>query len=138
MTKAFEAKTVIAAPVERIWFLLTDTPGYPAWNTTVDKVDGTLALGHKLKVFPKLTPGKGFGVKVKELVPNQRMVWAGGFPPMFKGVRTYTLVPVSGGIQFTMREELSGLMAPLVAKSLPDMQPAFDEFAAALKRRAES
>ena len=136
--KAFEATTIIAAPVERIWALLTDVSGYPAWNTTVDKVDGTVALDAKLKVFPKLTPGKGFGVKVKELVPNQRMVWAGGFPPMFKGVRTYTLTPVTGGIRFTMREEFGGLMAPLVAKSLPDMQPAFDEFAAALKRRAEA
>jgi len=136
--KAFEAKTVIAAPVERIWSLLTDAPGYPAWNTTVDRLDGTIALGQKLKVFPKLVPGKGFGVKVAELIPNERMVWAAGMAPLFRGVRTYTLTRMTGGIEFKMREEFRGLMAPLVARSIPDMQPAFDELAAALKRRAEA
>jgi hypothetical protein len=28
-------------------------------------------------------------------------------------------------------------MAPLITKSIPDMQPAFEAFAAALKRRCE-
>ncbi len=36
-----------------------------------------------------------------------------------------------------MREELTGLMAPLITKSIPDLQPAFDELAAALKKRSE-
>jgi hypothetical protein len=29
------------------------------------------------------------------------------------------------------------LLPPLIGRTLPDMQPAFDEFAAALKREAE-
>ena len=37
-----------------------------------------------------------------------------------------------------MREAYHGLLAPLVSRSVPDLQPAFDEFAAALKQRAES
>ena len=36
-----------------------------------------------------------------------------------------------------MREVFTGLMAPLITKSIPDMQPVFDQFAADLKRRAE-
>jgi hypothetical protein len=36
-----------------------------------------------------------------------------------------------------MREEFSGLLAPLIARSIPDLQPAFDRFAADLKRRTE-
>ena len=43
----------------------------------------------------------------------------------------------AGGVEFVMREAFTGMMAPLIAKSIPDMQPAFDEFAAALKRRCE-
>jgi hypothetical protein len=31
-----------------------------------------------------------------------------------------------------------GLLAPLIGKSIPDLQPAFDEFAAALNKKAES
>jgi hypothetical protein len=36
-----------------------------------------------------------------------------------------------------MREVYSGVMAPMITGSIPDLQPAFDEFAAALKRQAE-
>jgi hypothetical protein len=36
-----------------------------------------------------------------------------------------------------MREEFRGLLAPLITRSIPDLQPAFDTFAADLKRRAE-
>ncbi len=52
-------------------------------------------------------------------------------------MRTYMLTPKGGGVEFAMREVFSGLMAPLITRSIPDLQPSFDEFAAALKRRAE-
>jgi hypothetical protein len=58
--------------------------------------------------------------------------------PLFKGVRTYTLAPDgAAATKFVMREEYSGLMAPLITRSIPDMQPSFDQFAAGLKARAE-
>jgi hypothetical protein len=68
------------------------------------------------------------------------MVWSGGMPlGLFTGKRTYTLTPAKdGGVAFAMREEFSGLLAPLITRSIPDLQPAFDAFAADLKRRAES
>ena len=94
--------------------------------------------GAQLKVYTKLSPGRAFPVKVSELTPLRRMVWTGGMPlGLFTGVRTYALTPVSGGVEFKMTEAFSGLMAPLITRSIPDLQPSFDEFAAALKRRAE-
>jgi hypothetical protein len=67
------------------------------------------------------------------------MVWSGGMPlGLFTGTRTFTLTPRSdGSTEFTMREEFRGLLAPLIGRSIPDLQPAFDAFAAALKREAE-
>ncbi len=136
--KFFATETVIHAPAERIWALLTDAAGYPSWNPTVERVEGTIALGERIKVFVKIDPGRAFPVKVAELVPNERMVWRGGMPlGLFKGERTYTLTPKGDGVAFSMREEFTGLMAPLITKSIPDMQPAFDEFAAALKKHSE-
>lgn len=136
--KGFGAEIDIAAPPARVWALLTDLPSDPTWNTTVDKVEGSIALGHKLKVFVKLDPGRAFPVKVAELVPNERMVWRGGLPlGRFEGERTYTLTPAGGGTRFAMHEVFSGLMSGMIAKSIPDLQPAFDEFARALKMRAE-
>jgi hypothetical protein len=67
------------------------------------------------------------------------MVWTGGMPlGFFKGERTFTLTPDSNGdTEFSMREEYSGVMAPLICRSIPDLQPAFDEFASDLKRATE-
>jgi hypothetical protein len=137
--KSFAVNILIRATPEAIWAILTDGAAWPSWNPTVDKVEGSVAPGEKLKVFTRLSPGREFPVRVSEFSPPRRMVWTGGMPlGLFTGQRIYTLTPKRGGIEFAMREEVSGLMAPLITRSIPDMQPAFDEFAAALKRRAEN
>lgn len=137
--KTFESTSEISAPSEALWALLTDAAGFPSWNPTVDRIEGRIALGEKIKVHAKISPGRAFPVKVTEFVPPERMVWVGGIPlGLFKGVRTYTLTPTADGVRFVMREVYSGLLAPLIGRSVPDLQPAFDEFATALKRRAES
>lgn len=57
---------------------------------------------------------------------------------MFKGVRTYTLEPkAEGSTDFTMSEVYTGLMLPMIAGSLPDFRPAFEQYVADLKREAE-
>ena len=137
--KTFQAATSIEAPPERVWALLTDVAHWPAWNTTVNKVDGQVVLGATVTVHAKLSPGRAFPVKVAELDAPRRMVWRGGMPlGLFAGTRTFTVAPESGGrVGFEMREEYTGLLAPLITKSIPDLQPAFDEFARCLKTAAE-
>jgi hypothetical protein len=57
---------------------------------------------------------------------------------LFKGVRRFTLTPRDGGAtDFRMREEFSGPLLPLIGRSMPDLQPAFEQFADGLKQRAE-
>lgn len=137
--RSFESRTLVNAPVERIWALLTDAPAFPSWNTTVERIEGQIALGQKLKIFAKLNPGRGFPVRVTTLTPNERMVWTGGMPlGLFKGERTFTLTRRADGVEFHMCEVFSGPMAPLIGRAIPDMQPAFEAFAADLKRRAET
>jgi hypothetical protein len=136
--KMFTVSTRIHANPETIWALLTDGAHWADWNPTVTKVEGTIAAGSKVTVYTKLSPGRAFPLTVSAFDPPRRMVWTGGMPlGLFKGVRTYTLTPTADGVEFVMREEFSGLMAPLITKSIPDLQPSFDEFAAALKARAE-
>lgn len=136
--KTFATSIAIRATPRAIWELLTDVSAWPAWNPTVDRVDGVVALGKKVTVHAKISPGRAFPVKVVELVPEQRMVWASGMPlGLFKGERTFTLTPKDGAVEFSMREVFSGLLSALIERSIPDLQPAFDELAEALKRRAE-
>jgi hypothetical protein len=83
--------------------------------------------------------GRAFPLKVVDFTPNQRMVLSGGMPlGLFKGERTYTLTADGdGSVAFAMREEYTGVLAPLITRSIPDLQPSFDEFAANLKKRSE-
>jgi len=58
---------------------------------------------------------------------------------MFKGVRTFKLAPDGNGrTWFSMKEEFTGLMLPMVVSSLPDFAPIFETYAEDLKRAAES
>jgi hypothetical protein len=137
--KRFSATTTIQAKPERIWSILTDAERYPSWNTTVDRVEGRIRPGEKIKLYVKLNPGRAFPVKVTEFVPHSKMVWSGGMPlGLFKGERTFSLAQLSpDAVEFSMTEIYSGLLSPRIEGSLPDMQPAFEEFALRLKECAE-
>lgn len=129
----------ISAKAERIWSLLTDSAGYPRWNSTVTSIEGQIALGQKIQLRVPIAPKRVFKLKVSEFEVNRRMVWQDGAPPMFKGVRTFTLTPQADGtIEFAMIEVFSGLMLPMIAGSLPDFAPSFERYAADLKRAAEA
>jgi hypothetical protein len=137
--KTFSATTNIKASAETIWRILTDAPNYPAWDPGVDRIEGTIAPGEQITAYTKLSPNRAFPAKVTEFVPGQRMTWTGGMPlGLFKGVRTFTLVPKGdGSIDFTLREEFSGPLLPLFGRGIPDLTKTFEAFAAGLKARAE-
>lgn len=64
--------------------------------------------------------------------------WANEVLRVHCGVRTFTLAPEANGTtRLHVREEYTGPMLPLIWKSMPDLQPSFDQFAADLKTRAE-
>ncbi|MDX2139784.1 MAG: SRPBCC domain-containing protein [Chloroflexota bacterium] len=128
----------ISARPERIWALLTNTHEFPRWNTTVQSIEGNIALGQTIQLKTTATPERTFKLRVTEFTPNSRMVWQDGAAPMFKGTRTYTLTPRSDGTtDFTMTEVFAGLMLPMIGGSLPDFRPTFERYAADLKREAE-
>jgi hypothetical protein len=137
--KHFATAIVIHARPEAIWALLTDAVAYPQWNSTVERIDGHIVAGGRVTVHAKSAPGRAFPLRVTEFVPPQRMVWAGGMPlGLFTGTRSFVLTAASGGVRFAMDETYDGLLAPLITRSIPDLQPAFDTFAADLKRHAEA
>jgi hypothetical protein len=138
--KAYDASSTIAADPDTLWALLTDAPGYTKWDSGVEKVEGRIAPGEKVKVTSKANPGRAFPVKVTQFEPGRRMVRSGGMPlGLFKGVRTFTLSPQgNGSTRFTVHEEYTGPLLPLIWPSIPDLKPSFDPFAAGLKARAEN
>ncbi|MGH2735403.1 MAG: SRPBCC family protein [Actinomycetota bacterium] len=138
--KYYEATSVIEADADAIWAILTDGANYPSWDSGVERVEGRIASGEKIKVVSEANPGRAFPVKVTEFSPALRMTWTGGMPlGLFKGVRTFSLSPQGdGATKFTMREEYSGPFLPLIWRSMPDLDPSFQKFARGLKSRAEA
>ena len=137
--KSYEASTTIDARPEAIWAILTDAPAYSHWDSGLISLEGTVGLGEKLKVTSEVNPKRAYPVKVTELEPGRRMAWKGGIPlGLMTGVRTFALAPEGGATRFTLREEFTGPMLPLVWRSMPDMQPSFDKFVGGLKQRAEA
>lgn len=129
----------IRAKPEKIWGLLTDAANIPKWNSTVISLEGRIMLGEKIALKSTSAPNRTFNLRISEMSIPSRMVWEDGAAPMFKGVRTYQLSPRSDGTtDFSMREVISGLMLPMIGGSLPDFRPYFEQFAADLKRAAES
>lgn len=137
--KRFATRTTIQASPGAVWAILTDASAYPRWNTTVSKVEGTIALGQKVTVHAVISPDRSFPVRVTTLDAPRKMVWTGGMPIgfLFKGERTFSLTPTGDGVEFSMEEIFDGLFSGMITKSIPDLQPAFEEFAACLKARAE-
>ncbi len=129
----------IAAPKEKVWATLTDVDGYGKWNTTLVSIKGDIAAGGEVEMVPKIAPDQTFSVKVSEFKANERMVWEDGMPMgFFSGVRTYTLAEgKNGSTRFVMSEVFSGGMLGMIKGSLPDFKPAFESFAADLKKEVE-
>ena len=127
----------IKASPARVWALMTNAADFPRWNSTIKSIEGTIALGQTIKLVASIAPTRTFNLSVIEFVPEKMMVWSdGNF--MFKGVRTFMVQSrPEGSADFTMVEVYTGLMLPMIAGSLPDFRPAFEQYVADLKQEAE-
>lgn len=136
----YSTSTTIAAPPSRVWEILTDASAYPSWNSTIISMGGTIAEGERIALVSTLNPKRTFKLSVSNVTAPTSMVWSDGMPlGLFSGVRTFTLdASGDGGCEFSMAEEYSGLMAPLITRTIPDMTESFDTFAADLKAAAEA
>ncbi|TNE87135.1 MAG: SRPBCC domain-containing protein [Deltaproteobacteria bacterium] len=127
----------IAAPPDAVWAILTRADAYPEWEPNTTKVEGSIEAGSQITVHTKLS-SQAFPVTVSELEAPRCMEWTGGMPlGLFKGVRRFTLRASESGTHFEVEENFSGPLLFLMRRMMPDLQPSFDDFAAALKQAAE-
>ena len=133
----YSAGANIKAKPERVWALMTNAADFPRWNSTVKSIEGSIASGQTIQLVAAISPKRVFNLHIIEFVPEKKMVWSDG-NAMFKGVRTFTLSSrTAGATDFNMAEVYSGLMMPMIAGSLPDFRPVFEQYLADLKREAE-
>lgn len=140
MATEYSVSRKIAAEPQKVWSLLTDSGTYEEWNTAVVSIEGDISEGSRIALTSIVNPDREFKLNVSDVNAPKHMVWSDGMPlGLFKGVRTFDVEDNGDGTsQFTMREVYSGLMAPLITKSIPDQTDAFEQFADGLKAAAES
>jgi hypothetical protein len=127
----------VCAEARLVWAVLTDSENFPRWNSTVTEIAGQIREGERLRVR---VPGvkRTFTPTVSGVVPNERMTWADGLAGVFRGIRTFVLIPRSDGTtDFSMDERFAGALLPFVKGSMPDFGTVFAQYARDLKREAE-
>ncbi|HEY4323899.1 MAG TPA: SRPBCC domain-containing protein [Mucilaginibacter sp.] len=135
--KTFSRETSVNIRIEAtsaiIWALLANAPNYPKWNSTVVSIEGNIAQEQEIKLKSTLDPKRIFKLKVKEFVPENKLVWGDAI-----GSRVYTLNKrPDNSVLFSMSEKIGGPLFPLFAKMIPSFDSSFEQFAADLKKEAE-
>jgi uncharacterized protein YndB with AHSA1/START domain len=136
--KTFSRETSVSTTIDAdptiVWALLTHASDFPRWNSTVTSIKGEIREGETIELKSILDEKRTFKLKVKEFVPEKRLVWGDAL-----GSRAYTLTRSDGGSTiFTMTEKIGGPLFPLFAGSIPSFDEVFKRFAADLKKEAET
>ena len=136
--KTFSRETSVTINIQAdpaiVWKLLTNAADFPRWNSTVTSIEGKIAPGEKIRLKSTLDPKSTFKLKIKEMDAEKRLVWGDG-----QGNRIYIISGDGKGLTtFTMDEKIGGFMFPLYAKHIPPFDKSFEQFAADLKKEAET
>jgi hypothetical protein len=136
----YSVTRVIEADPQVIWELLTRASVYPQWNPAVLGIEGEIRDGETIRLTSVVNPSRQFRLKVSDLDPPRHMIWSDGMPlGLFRGTRSFDVDSRADGTsEFRMEEVYTGLMAPLITRSIPDMTESFELFADGLKAAAES
>ena len=133
----------IDATADAVWAVLADTAAYADWNPFLRKLDGELRVGERLEV--RIAPPGGRPMTFKPVVlaaePGQQLRWLGRLlvPGVFDGEHSFSLEPLdSGRTRFVQAERFSGVLVPILGKSLGKTQLGFEQMNEALKRRVEA
>jgi len=126
--------TTIRADPAIVWALLTHASDFPRWNSTITAMKGEIKEEGTVELKSILDEKRTFKLKVKEFVPEKRLVWGDAL-----GSRVYTLTRGDGNsTHFSMAEKIGGPLFPLFASSIPSFDDSFERFAADLKKEAEA
>jgi len=145
---AGELKTSVDvdATPEVVWEVITDVPGYPQWAAVLTGAEGSFGDGGQVTLhFPPGNPllRTTVSARVLEVTPCRRLQFGLrlarlGTPGLLDTEHTITLTPQDGGVRRWMAIRFSGLLLPLLTRSLNRTRaPAFEPMPTRLKERIE-
>lgn len=141
MKKLHTAIEIDATP-ERVWQVLTEFALYAEWNPFILAAAGSAEAGEQLEL--RMQPPGGRGMTFRPVVTAaespRRLEWLGKllFRGLFDGRHRFEIEATSGGTNFIQSEEFTGVLVPLLARSLDrSTRQGFELMNRAIKERAE-
>lgn len=141
--KTLHTDIEIRASAEPIWNILMDFARYPQWNPFIKSIEGDVKQGAKLRVVIQSPGGKQMTFTPTLLIihPGREFRWRGRLfiPGLFDGEHSFQIEPTgTTTCRFVHKEEFSGLLVPLLWKSLDtNTRQGFQAMNEALKKRVE-
>lgn len=133
----------INAPADVVWEVLTDLDSYSEWNPHVVEAAGDVRVGARLRNRMQQSTSRTITFKptVTVVERERKFEWLGslGFRGVFDGRHIFELEPTPVGTRLVQREEFTGILVPLFARSLDKGTKAgFEAMNLAIKQRAEA
>jgi hypothetical protein len=142
--REIRTETLIDAPAERVWLVLTDFAVYPEWNPFIRRARGEAKVGSRLEVeiHPPDSRPMTFRPRVLVADPGRELRWLGNLwvQGLFDGEHAFTIETLDEArVRFVQDERFGGLLVPLLWKTMERAtRRGFEEMNRALKQRAES
>jgi len=140
--KKLHTEININATPERVWQVLTDFASYAEWNPFIIAAAGNAAVGERLEI--RMDPPGGRAATFRPTVTGaespKRLEWMGKFlfKGLFDGRHRFEIEGTSRGTNLIQSEEFTGVLVPLLAKSLDGpTRKGFELMNRAIKERAE-
>ena len=133
--KTFHVETVVAAPPEAVWAVLTDTRRYSDWNPVFVAVDGAYAEGQTVTNTVRFPDGSDveMAATVKTVSDREELRQTGGIPGFLTFDHQWLLEPVEGGTRVVQHEVDRGLW--LWFWNSDWIEPAYSDVLDALAKR---
>jgi hypothetical protein len=135
-----ETTVHLDARANEVWAVLTDFPAYGEWNPFITAISGLLAEDERLEVRFTQAGGKTvtFRPRVLRVSPARQIRWLGKLGPggLFDGEHYFVLEPQQDGTtMLTHGERFTGILVPLMGKTINETEGGFTSMNDALAAR---
>ena len=135
----YETTVSIAAPVDRIWSVISDVAAWPEWTSSVSAVEllspQPLRLGSRARVRQPKLPKAVW--EVTDFQPGRSFTWVNRSPGM-TSTGVHEILGTAAAPQVRLAIEQRGPLSFLARPYLPLTRRYVDTEAAGLKQRCEA